>query len=409
MWFSTPKVVTPPRPAQLEQNDIDELNKFIKSIDSRTTPNVSKLLSIYKSKIERQKEYTNLDKKSQEDVYLLNDDFPQVSPAQIADDLVRCKNDVLITKMFLKKPHYEVHDQFSPIQSTHFLDSVIEVKSAQLFKHLEPDIQALETNYTEIMSRIEELKVDMLYKKKMAEFKNEENQINNNSEELNVMQKLSYDKLKEASFKFFCEGEEQILEKKGLKIYDIPNSHQFDYEAEQIHFRFVESTLHRLFNSKNLSPFAHQLNKVEYIVNPVLLKAFEKKRIELAHTHGFLLESVKPLLLFHGTSVQNMDNIIKTGFLRSKIGSSTDKGFYGSGFYFSENPSLSMGYSRSNTSMLLCMVLVGKAYRCQYDLGCDKKQGYDSHVAPDGSSEVIIFDPAQVLPCYRLTYSSEYW
>ena len=47
-------------------------------------------------------------------------------------------------------------------------------------------------------------------------------------------------------------------------------------------------------------------------------------------------------LLFHGTADVNMENIIKTNFLLSKVGSATDKGFYGGGFYFSENPQMSM-------------------------------------------------------------------
>jgi hypothetical protein len=80
-------------------------------------------------------------------------------------------------------------------------------------------------------------------------------------------------------------------------------------------------------------------------------------------------------------------------------------GWYGKGFYFSEWPSMSISYSRGNPYLLLCMVLVGKAFKMdQIVTGCAKKEGYDSHVSPDGCSEVIIFDPAQILPCYRMKW-----
>jgi hypothetical protein len=101
-----------------------------------------------------------------------------------------------------------------------------------------------------------------------------------------------------------------------------------------------------------------------------------------------------------------MESIIKTNFLISKVGSTTDMGWYGKGIYFSEHASMSIGYSRGNPHLFICLVLVGKAFRMEnVQTGCALSEGYDSHVAPDGSSEVVIFDPAQVIPCYKVKFS----
>ena len=35
--------------------------------------------------------------------------------------------------------------------------------------------------------------------------------------------------------------------------------------------------------------------------------------------------------------------------------------------------------------------------------GCELKEGYDSHISQDGT-EVIIFDPDCILPCYKVKY-----
>jgi len=76
----------------------------------------------------------------------------------------------------------------------------------------------------------------------------------------------------------------------------------------------------------------------------------------------------------------NYDNIMKTNFSLSKVGSNTGNyGVYGRGIYFSSFPSVSMGYAGSNI-LLICLVYVGKAY-LGGSLGCSKQEGYDSHLS----------------------------
>ena len=80
-------------------------------------------------------------------------------------------------------------------------------------------------------------------------------------------------------------------------------------------------------------------------------------------------------------------------------------GWYGKGFYFSEFPALSMGYAR-NQYLLICLVLIGKAFHMeQVQTGRAIEPGYDSHVSPDGCTEVIIFNPDQIIPLYRIKWA----
>lgn len=174
--------------------------------------------------------------------------------------------------------------------------------------------------------------------------------------------------------------------------------------AEEIHFRITESQFHRFLSTFGNSGM-YKLVEVEYIVNPMIVKNFEASKLRLALRHGFLPESMKPVYMFHGTSEKNMENILLTNFLISKVGSTTDMGWYGKGIYFSEFPGTSISYSRGNPYLLLCAVFVGKTYKMnQIQTGCELKEGYDSHISGDGS-EVIIFDTDCILPCYKIKWA----
>jgi len=98
----------------------------------------------------------------------------------------------------------------------------------------------------------------------------------------------------------------------------------------------------------------YEVDQVEYICNPKLVRAFQQAKLDLAKQHDFMLESMKPVLLFHGTHEQSMENIFKTNFLVEKIGSKTDQGWYGRGFYFSEYPSM-VRYNNNLTHNLFCL------------------------------------------------------
>jgi len=223
-----------------------------------------------------------------------------------------------------------------------------------------------------------------------------------------IEKRLQQEKL-QRNTRFFCSGEVEAINNGHLVRYELTRTNVFDFDAEQIHYRIADSQFQRQCLKNMGGNGAFKVVSVEYIMNPDLIKRFNQCKLNLAQKHGFLVESMKPLLLFHGTSNENMESIIKTSFLLEKIGSTTDMGWYGKGFYFSEYPSYSIGYCKGNPYLLLCLVLVGKAYKQdKIQTGCAKMEGYDSHVSPDGSSEVVIFDPDQVLPCYKVKYACNY-
>ncbi|XP_077979334.1 uncharacterized protein LOC144434691 [Glandiceps talaboti] len=202
------------------------------------------------------------------------------------------------------------------------------------------------------------------------------------------------------------DGEKEALE--GNEVVHFPFQAEREYKqgsANQAHFRLAESQFYRL-----LPPGVQiRIKKVDYAVSPEVVKRFRKAQEMLRKKRGE--DSSYPVLAFHGTADANIDSIVKDGFKvpgQDGFKHSTDIGIYGRGLYFSEYPRYSMTYIRGGTRLLLCLVLVGKAYHCDNLMrGAAKMKGYDSHTSPN-SKELIIFDSSQILPCYIVHYAFQY-
>ena len=187
----------------------------------------------------------------------------------------------------------------------------------------------------------------------------------------------------------------------GLVRHNLHPQRVFDPDNQlQMHFRLAEAqflrTLHN--GSGNL-----KLIKVEYVVNPKLIKSFEAQQAEFEKKG----ESTDIVLAFHGTRTREaVDRIVQHNFDPQRIGSATDAGCYGKGFYFSEFASTSMGYGGSG-NMLLCRLLPGKTFDALGRMDGQRiKQGFHSHrVAKNADgcgNEIVIDNPDQILPCYIL-------
>ncbi|KYQ89930.1 PARP domain-containing protein [Tieghemostelium lacteum] len=202
-----------------------------------------------------------------------------------------------------------------------------------------------------------------------------------------------------SSSQLFLPGEEAIIEGNGAPMkYILRPCRQFDDSAADLHFRTAESQFYRLLESASNT---YKVKKVEYIVNPKLMKAFYAKKKEYEKLN---YPDTKPVFGFHGTSSKNILNICKTNFLISKVGSTTDAGWYGKGIYFSEYPEYSIGYISDCSKIMLCKVLLGKSYKCDGLItGKPCQTGYTSHLSPD-EMELVIFHPDQILPCYVIHY-----
>ncbi len=71
------------------------------------------------------------------------------------------------------------------------------------------------------------------------------------------------------------------------------------------------------------------------------------------------------LLLLNQSSFsfyRNIPIICRSNFSIAKVGSATDKGYYGAGVYFSEKSAVSSGYARDSKQMFICQLLLGKEY-----------------------------------------------
>ncbi|KAM9967611.1 hypothetical protein ACTFIW_001695 [Dictyostelium discoideum] len=202
----------------------------------------------------------------------------------------------------------------------------------------------------------------------------------------------------------YLPGELDVLKKdKPMKYILRPTRHLSGVSQADAHFRIAESQFYRLLTSGN----SMKVTKVEYICNPTLTKKFNAKMEEYKSKK---YEHSDPVFGFHGTAAKNIIPICTNNFSVPGGGSgvkhATDSGWYGKGIYFSEFTDYSIGYIKDCTKILLCKVLLGKAYKCSTLIhGKPCVTGYTSHLSPD-EKELVIFHPDQILPVYIVHYQS---
>merc|ERR1711971_1281753 len=123
------------------------------------------------------------------------------------------------------------------------------------------------------------------------------------------------------------------------------------------------------------------LREVEYVINPTLIRAFQRKKAALRRRLG--AKGVNTILAWHGTPSTNVAQIVENNFSISCLSkNSGDKGFYGAGIYFSEFADVSRGYG---DGLLLCKIMLGKTHRMRtVKVGCKQKKGCDSHMVGGG-------------------------
>ena len=174
----------------------------------------------------------------------------------------------------------------------------------------------------------------------------------------------------------------------------------------EMHYRIAESQFLRLARKARLQGMSQGLTfdiqSIDYYQNPDLIQKFLAQEIAMQNA------GANRILAFHGTKVENVDGIMKNNFRLDHLSANSgDRGWYGAGIYFSENPGTSLGYGKA---LILSWVLPGKVYNCtQREDGIDLKDGYDSHgFGPDKKGyyeEIVIFNSDQILPTYVINYS----
>ena len=96
---------------------------------------------------------------------------------------------------------------------------------------------------------------------------------------------------------------------------------------------------------------SRQVKSVDVILNPKLVTAFEKKKLEFKKSN----KKCDPVYAYHGTNPSVIDNILKTNFDLKYAKAQA----YGRGNYFSEYPEVSLGYGQG---LIFCELLTGKEY-----------------------------------------------
>ncbi|XP_064647654.1 uncharacterized protein LOC135500253 [Lineus longissimus] len=206
----------------------------------------------------------------------------------------------------------------------------------------------------------------------------------------------------------FVDGEEDALNGENTVYFSLQAERDYkEGSPDQLHFRLAESQFYRLMSGDSDNSGC-RVDRVEYVVNPKLVKKFREAREDLKKHRSEKMSY--PVLAFHGTDEDNIRPICETGFRvpgEQGFSHATDTGWYGLGVYFSEYPAYAMDYIQGSQMLLLCQVLPGKVFTCKNVIhGENLKNGYDSHTSPD-KKELVIFNSYHILPVYLVHFSDE--
>jgi hypothetical protein len=137
--------------------------------------------------------------------------------------------------------------------------------------------------------------------------------------------------------------------------------------------------------------------------SPALCVRFERKLKELEEA-GRKGDELKPSVAYHGTAEKNIDLIVEGGFRLDKLAANTgNRGFFGAGIYCSPQASYCIGYCRGGKTILVCAVSMGRRFCVKNPVvGAPLEKGFDSHTDPSGQAEWVLFDEAQILPCFKI-------
>jgi hypothetical protein len=157
-------------------------------------------------------------------------------------------------------------------------------------------------------------------------------------------------------------------------------------------YRVCESQFLRLTRGSNYS-----ITRVDYIFSPQLIKRYNEFK-QVSKAAG---EKIEERLLFHCTSADVIEKIIRTGFL---IGGQADEHgnrakvhaqAYGAGVYSSESPAFAHRYLRDGNKLMLMVKAVPTS---------------DSTIVMDATrthiEQLIVKNVAQIVPMFVVHFTS---
>lgn len=158
-------------------------------------------------------------------------------------------------------------------------------------------------------------------------------------------------------------------------------------------FSLASSKFYEMQHEDN---YMMKIDSIDYIENEYLEQRFKSKMAEFQR----LKIPSNYIWTLHGTYVDNMDSIFANNFNLDKIRRTR----YGFGIYFSEQPEVSIDYSRDSNSVILCKVLLGRPGINSKEISPDEFRRCFAVIIgeTDGVRDPSTVD--QILPCFVINY-----
>ena len=147
----------------------------------------------------------------------------------------------------------------------------------------------------------------------------------------------------------------------------------------EMYYSFAESHFRRMAAASK-PPLSHQeatISSIDIVINKDLERKFEARKL----LFKFLSIPDKEILAYHGTDKNNIDSILKNNLQLSYA----KRQRYGRGNYFSEFPSISLGYG---DGLLLCRILPGKEF----------VDSSSSNILPGHNSKKVLLSNQPLIP-----------
>lgn len=232
----------------------------------------------------------------------------------------------------------------------------------------------------------------------------------------------------------FVESELNELENQNItssqpkyRTYKFYPSKYHDFDIEKVHHSYIAGyQFHKMITKASKAPIAMRtildisdsIESITYIENDDSSLKYEEQR-RLFETEGKVDENgkVREVLLFHGTAVASVENILSENFLVDalplQVNTSNEARkkamMFGTGVYFSELPAVSLMYGNG---LLLCKVMLGECevFKPSGTSPPEISSSHDSREVRgvDGQGVVhVVKRPAQILPYCVITLKNQ--
>ena len=211
---------------------------------------------------------------------------------------------------------------------------------------------------------------------------------------------------------------EKVIEKPKFRAFKFYPSRFHDFNIDKVHHSYIAGyQFHKMISKVSKAPvhmrtildISDAIDSITYIENDDTAAKYEEQR-KMFEEEGKVDDKgkVTEVLLFHGTAVASVENILTENFIMDAVplqlntqNEARKKAMmYGRGIYFSELPAVSLMYGNG---LLLCKVMLGncEVFRPNGSNPPEIADKFDSREVQgvDGQGVVhVVKKPAQILP-----------